>query len=423
MNSPLKNNNEKSKRILIFSLTYEPFIGGAEIAVNEITERLPQYEFDMITLRLDSSLPRFEKMGNVSVYRIGLTSRKISKSSGNIKFPLSLNKLFFPLMATWKAMFLHRHRKYNAIWAIMAAYAGFAALFFKIFHPHITYVLTLQEGDPIHHIRRRVRFVHPIWQFIFLKADIVQAISNYLASFARDVGYEKKVEVIPNGVDLTLYTRNHPPHELEHLKNILGKRTHFSGQVGDVSTQDHVLLITASRLVPKNGVEDIIRSLVYLPKHIFLLIVGDGFLMKRLKIVTEELNLSDRVHFEGSVPHDKLPMYLCVSDIFVRPSLSEGFGNAFIEAMAMRVPVIATSVGGITDFVFDPYRTMNKEPTGIFCAVNNPKSIAYGVRVLLSDKKLKDKIVQNAEKMVKEKYDWNIIANDMDEKIFKKMLG
>lgn len=422
MNSLLKSDSLKSKRILIFSLTYEPFIGGAEIAVNEITERLPHYEFDMITLRLDSSLQCFEKVGNVSVYRIGFTEKNALKSN-KVSFPLSLNKFFFPILAMWKALFLYRKRKYDAIWSIMAAYAGFAALFFKIFHPRVPYILTLQEGDPIHHIRRRVRFVHPIWQFIFLKADIIQAISNYLASFACDVGYIKQIEVIPNGVDLSLFTHNHPPHELEHLKNMIGKRTHFSGQVGVVDRQDHVLLVTASRLVPKNGVEDIIKSLVYLPKHVFLLIIGDGFLMKRLKFVVEELNLSDRVHFEGFISHDKLPPYLCVSDIFIRPSLSEGFGNAFVEAMAMRVPVIATPIGGITDFVFDPYKTIDKDPTGLFCAVNNPKSIAYCVRVFLSDEKLKNKIIENAEKMVKEKYDWNLVAKDMDERVFKKVLG
>ena len=53
------------KRVLIFSLTYHPFIGGAEVALKEITDRLDpsEFEFDMITLRFDSNLPRVEKMG------------------------------------------------------------------------------------------------------------------------------------------------------------------------------------------------------------------------------------------------------------------------------------------------------------------------------------------------------------------------
>jgi len=304
----------------------------------------------------------------------------------------------------------------------MAAYAGFGALFFKLFHPSIPYVLTLQEGDPAHHIRRKVRFVHPLWRLIFIKANSIQAISTYLASFAHDVGYIKEVEVIPNGVDLTLFCKDCRPYETGHMKNKLGKKTYLS-QSDDVHTVDDVFLVTASRLVPKNGIEDIINSLIYLPKHISLIVIGDGPLMLRLKFVVEEKNLAERVTFLGLIPHEELPAYFDICDIFIRPSLSEGFGNSFIEAMAMKIPVIATPVGGITDFVFDPYQNPNREPTGIFCAVNNPKSIAYSVRLLLSDKKTHDRIISNAHKMVEEKYDWNLIAQDMNERVFKKVLG
>src|ERR1700761_5556803 len=59
------------KKILVFSLTYIPFASGAELAVDEITRRLPDISFDLIALRLDASLPRVEKIGNVTVYRVG----------------------------------------------------------------------------------------------------------------------------------------------------------------------------------------------------------------------------------------------------------------------------------------------------------------------------------------------------------------
>jgi len=59
------------KTILIFSTAYLPLIGGAEIAVKEITDRLPDYEFTLITARLKKELPTEEKIGNVQVYRIG----------------------------------------------------------------------------------------------------------------------------------------------------------------------------------------------------------------------------------------------------------------------------------------------------------------------------------------------------------------
>lgn len=423
MSSLSKNSPERPKRVLVFSLTHKPFIGGAEIAVEEITKRLPHYEFDMITLRFDKSLPKKEKVGNIQVYRIGFVGRRSLHSRSSITFPLSLNKFLFPVMAFFKAVSLHRRRKYDAIWAIMAAYAGFAALFFKILNPKTPYILTLQEGDPIKHIHRKARFVHPLWRQIFMKANIVQAISSYLGSFARDVGYRKTLEIIPNGVDLTLFSRSCRPFGVEHLKNTLGKKTYLSRQVDGIPpTEDDVFLVTASRLVPKNGVQDIINSLVYLPKNISLLIIGDGFLMGKLKKLVDEKNLEDRVKFLGFIPHEELPNHLCIADIFIRPSLSEGFGNSFIEAMAVRVPVIATPVGGITDFLFDPYKNVEKPSTGLFCLPNNPKSIAYNVRLLLSDKRLRDKISDNAEKMVREKYDWTIIANDMDQRVFKKVM-
>ncbi|HJV32713.1 MAG TPA: hypothetical protein VJ694_01675, partial [Patescibacteria group bacterium] len=61
-----------SKRVLIFSLAYHPkHVGGAEIAIKEITDRVPsdEIEFHMVTLRFDSTLPKTEKIGNVLVHR------------------------------------------------------------------------------------------------------------------------------------------------------------------------------------------------------------------------------------------------------------------------------------------------------------------------------------------------------------------
>ena len=59
-------------RILIFSTAYLPFVGGAEVAIKEITDRLgDKYEFEMLTARLDSKLPKKERIGNVLVHRFG----------------------------------------------------------------------------------------------------------------------------------------------------------------------------------------------------------------------------------------------------------------------------------------------------------------------------------------------------------------
>ena len=400
------------KRILIFALTYLPFIGGAEVAIKEITDRLDpsEYEFDLVTLRFDSQIPKQEKLGNVNVYRIGFAGKSPTMAD-LVRFPLALNKYLFPFAAWWKARSLHRERGYEAIWSMMANYAGFAALFFKLSNPRTPFLLTLQEGDPILHIKKRVGIVYPLFKQIFNRADMVQTISNYLADFARSMGFSRTLEVIPNGVAVSQFDRPFEPSELEHIKKEFGKKE------GDV------YLITASRLVPKNAIDDIIRALEYLPQHVKLLVVGTGPDQWALDSLSKELGFADRVIFLGHRNPTDIPKYLKVSDIFVRPSLSEGMGNAFIEAMAAGIPVIATPIGGIVDFLFDPDRDPDKKPTGLLCNVRDPKSIADKVGRLLSDEALKDRIRANAKDLAREKYDWDKIVYDMRTKVFQRLIS
>ena len=79
--------------------------------------------------------------------------------------------------------------------------------------------------------------------------------------------------------------------------------------------------------------------------------------------------------------------------------------------MAAGIPVIATPVGGIIDFLTD-------KKTGLFCEVHSPEDIARKVQIYMQDKNLRDEIVDNAVHMVVDHYDWKKIAVDMKEKIF-----
>ncbi len=66
------------KRILIFSLAYYPHVGGAEVALKEITDRISDIEFHMITLNFGGE-PREEKIGNIFVHRVGNSASYLSK--------------------------------------------------------------------------------------------------------------------------------------------------------------------------------------------------------------------------------------------------------------------------------------------------------------------------------------------------------
>lgn len=394
-----------AKKVLIFSVAYPPFIGGAELAIKEITDRINDIEFDLITLRFDSKLPEIEKMGNITVYRIGF-AREQATMADLVQMPLKLNKIFFPFTAFFKAVSLHRKKKYDAIWAMMAAYAGFAAMFFKILYPRVPYLLTLQEGDPIEHILDKVKFFRPLFNRIFTKADHLQAISYYLADWGRTMGFKGKLSIVPNAVATAHFSQLFTNEQIKELKNKLNKK------------ENDIFVVTTSRLVTKNAVDDVIKSLQYLPVNIKFLILGTGPDEQILRELAREIKVDDRVIFYGHVDHADMPLFLKISDIFIRPSISEGLGNSFLEAMAAGLPVIATPVGGIPDFLFDPKANPDKEPTGLFCKVRDPQSIAKQVNKFIGDQALREKIIFNAKKLVFSKYDWDMIASDMNN-IFK----
>lgn len=378
----------KVKRVLIFSLAYFPNVGGAEVAIKEITDRTSGIEFDLVAFNLNKNSSSFERVGRVNVYRVGGL------------------KSLYPVMAFWKGYALHRKNKYSLVWSMMAAYGGFAGLFFKNVFSKVPFLLTLQEGDPEEHILKRVGIFYPLWKDIFKKADFIQVISNHLAEFAKRHGAKGKIEVVPNGVDLNKFSNS-------NFK--------FSKKDLNFNEQDKIL-ITTSRLEKKNGVGDIIEALQYLPGSAKLLVLGIGSLESDLKLKIKNLKLDGRIKMLGYVDHADLPKYLHISDVFIRPALSEGLGNSFLEAMAAGLPVIGTNVGGIPDFLKDPSNASGQVPTGLFCEVNNPKSIAEKAMILFSDSELRGKLILNGKKLVLERYEWGIVAKDM-EKIFDQLFA
>ena len=356
-------------RILIYSVAYFPVEGGAEIATKEITDRIGDIEFDMVTLRHDPRHPSRERIGNVDVYRV------------------DSSKIGFPLRAAWFGIRLHRERKYDAVWSIMAVHAGVAAFLFRLRARDVRYILTLQEGHPIEYMARRSRWIRPLLRRVIGSADVIQAISTYLAGYARAMGFAGRVEVVPNGVDVEAFRA--------------------SGRSG---RDENVTLITTSRLVEKNAVGDIIHALLFLPSSVRLKIIGTGSLEEQLRDKAAALGLTGRVEFLGHLRYEEIPAHLHAADVFIRPSLSEGFGNSFIEAMAAGVPVIATPVGGIVDFI-------RHGETGLFCEVRNPRSIAHQVEALIADPGLAARLRKNGVKLAEENYSWDLVAEQMRRRV------
>lgn len=380
--------------ILVFSLACRPYVGGAEIAMMEIMRRLPQYFFTVITARALKNfdyvkLPDIEERNNVRIVRVGSRNRYLGQYA-------------YPLSALKRAYGEARFAKPACVWGMLESYGGIAAALYHQHFPDVPYILTMQSGDSESFWGWRTLFWKPLYKKVFTQANAIQAISNYLAARAKKYGAKGEVNVIPNGVDNVFFIR---------ISDEERRKTRQELGLGD----DQVGIITASRLVHKNGIDTLIRGFAQWQQSEsrgVLLILGKGPEEAGLKKMAQELGISTQVKLLGEIPYRDLPRYYQSADIFIRPSRSEGLGNAFLEAMAAGIPVIGTPVGGIPDF-------LTHGQTGLLVPPDDPEALGKSIARLYFDRDLTQRIVQIAQTLVRKKYSWDFVAMSMGE-LFKK---
>ncbi len=147
-------------------------------------------------------------------------------------------------------------------------------------------------------------------------------------------------------------------------------------------SEEGAVIGTVCRLVePKKGLGVLLHAMEELKRRhgkppCQLLVVGDGPSRADLEALTDRLGLSGWVLFAGT--RRDVPRLLQLLDVFVLPSLYEGFGIAILEAMAIGKPVVATTVGGIPEFV-------NQGETGVLVEPGNVPALADAIDQLLAD--------------------------------------
>jgi glycosyltransferase involved in cell wall biosynthesis len=384
-------------RIAIFSLAYPPFVGGAELAVKEVAARIPEFKFICLTHKFSSDWSNHEQVGNVDVRRLG----KGTRLRGEDKFYGNKFSKFLYIFRAWRAAeAIHRNERFDAIWGIMAAYGGAAALLFKMRHPKIPFLLSLQEGDTETHILRRVGWWRLLWRLMFKRADRIHAISSFLKDFALRQGAVNPVDIVPNGINVERFKEN-------------SKRP---------GSHDICRIITTSRLVHKNGIDVLMRAVARIQHMKWELhILGAGPLEGELASLAKKLHIHERVKFFGHIaPHD-VPAYLESADIFVRPSRSEGLGSSFLEAMGAGLPIIGTPVGGITDFLRDYEKEGDTVGNGLFSAVDDDYDLSVKISFLMEHPKIANMLGRNGKKFVLRHYSWNDIAFRM-KTIFQEII-
>ena len=196
---------------------------------------------------------------------------------------------------------------------------------------------------------------------------------------------EARLSLIENAIDEQAFTRQDRPGNAA-LRRDLGvppKRL-VVGAVGRLSPEkafNH--LIHAAHELIGGGLD------------LELWIAGDGDARADLEQLIEHLGLQDRVRLLG-FRRDMVELYEAM-DVFVLSSLREGLPNVLLEAMAMRVPVVATRVGGVERLVRDGQ-------TGLLCAAGNTRVLAATMKRLLTDPGLQSSLASGGRALVEREY-------------------
>ncbi len=193
----------------------------------------------------------------------------------------------------------------------------------------------------------------------------------------------EKIEVIHEGVDTSKFNPNNKPIFRDKFKS------------------QHVILFVGALVKTKN-VDKLIRVFNYVQKRIdaSLVIVGEGPEKSNLMKIVKELNLTNKVFFEGFVKDEDLPYYYSSCDIFASCSIIEGFGLIFLEAMASGKPVVAFNIASIPEVVGNG---------GIIIKNFDLKEMAEKIIELLSNKEVYEEYSRKAREIAIN-HDWNIIA-------------
>lgn len=193
-------------------------------------------------------------------------------------------------------------------------------------------VVTTLHGTDITLVGKDKTF-KPVVTFSINESDGVTTVSENLKSQTLEFfDITREIHVIPNFIDLNRFVN----------KN----RLHFKKAI---APDDERILVHTSNFRKVKNTQDVVRIFHKVSQTIpsKLLMVGDGPERSNVEELSRQLGISNSVRFLGK--QDAVEEILSVSDLFLMPSSSESFGLAALEAMACRVPVISSNIGGLPE--------------------------------------------------------------------------
>jgi glycosyltransferase involved in cell wall biosynthesis len=374
-------------KVAIFVYFFPPkWIGGVEIATYYLAKQLQAngIEVHVITSR-DPGMPEEENYEGFMVHRLYLP--KLS-TLGNALFQLNL------FLAVKKIDPDVVHFQYVST----STYATLIKTILKK-----PYIVVGHGSDVYLEKQNRVRlfFLKKILKTTIRNANAVIALTDHMKQRIQE-DYGRSSIVIPDGVDLKRFS-------LAVSKEAARTKLQLK--------HDEKIIVFVGNLRAIKGIEYLIRAVEIIRDRgplTRLLVVGgaaSGVVKEeereRLNNLVSTLGLGECVTFVGGIPNDRVPEYLAASDIFVLPSLSEGFGIVLLEAMAAALPIVATNVTGISSIVKEGVNAFLVEP-------RDAVQIAEKVTTLLNDPELRHRMSEN-NRVTVQKYAWERVAKEMEQ--------
>jgi len=219
-------------------------------------------------------------------------------------------------------------------------------------------------------------------------ADEVIIIYNFIRNYAKKMG-AKKINLIYNKVDLSQFS---PNPKIENKS--------------DIPT-----IICVGRLIKEKNQECLIYAIKDL--DVKLLLIGNGTEYNYLKKLVKSLDIENKVQFETSIQHENIASYYNKSDIFALPIKYGGFAIPALEAASSGIPVI------LPKQEFDPNPDLIKDFA--LLVDNNPESFKTAIQKILTEKDLRDNLINKGLKVTKEIS--SDVIEEKEKKLYLKLLG
>jgi glycosyltransferase involved in cell wall biosynthesis len=246
-------------------------------------------------------------------------------------------------------------------------------------------------------------WMSPVLRWSLKRADGLIAISNFVARSLIESGHDpSRIHVVLNAIDPTAWR---PGEGREEIRQELG-----------ISAGAPVL-ITVCRLFPGKGPEDLIRCLpALLADHpdVTLVVVGEEMLpgyRQHLCRTAQDLGVADSVRFVGQ--RSDVPRLMAGADVFAMASRAEPFGLVYLEAMAMRLPVIAFGTGGTPEVVIHG-------TTGLLSAPEDIEQLTTNILSLLRDPERRQAMGDAGRQRVEALFATPRMAADVDA-VYKRL--